>query len=635
MAQTVHGQNAQSRTGTRVQPHWDTETFPPGNRDVVRSMPRRKVRHTAGATVTLPRARRVTFKAGLIRPIGRMFTWAWGAIRFVCGNFGDILLRRDTTQRRAVRLRRIFESTGASISKLGQQLSLRADILPYAYCAELGKMLDRAPPFPTAEAIASIERNLGLPLHEIFEAFDPDPIGSASLACVYQANLRSGERVAVKVRRPGIGPLIAADLRAFDWLLSFAEAITLLQPGLTTRFRRNIRTILFNEMNFRAEARYIDLFRRRSRKRRSDVTAPKVYFEYCTEEILVSEFVSGVWMWELMAAVDANDEEFLAQLLEQGIEPKSLARKLINVMHQEVLEEIFFHADPHPANIVVRPNNGICFVDFGAVGRFSTETRKAWRELMHHMRNGDITRMVNCSLSLSGPLPPIDVERVGKEIEEIYADWVYAQRSSDAEWWERSTAQAWLRYIEVARKFAIPVNLETIQFFRATFLYDSIVTRLDKNIDLAREFHHYIMETAQDARRRVQQNLKKRVWGLTDMDYLQIEQIADSATQFMFQLQRRIEHPIVQFRNVVGKIAYTASLLLRLGYLAAVVLVIALLADSIAKYWFDYEINWSRVLEKMTTFGWVQIISIVLVLIVIRRIVIKLNQPDFRPDYDR
>src|SRR5262249_49237251 len=242
-------------------------------------------------------------------------------------------------------------------------------------------------------------------------------------------------------------------LRAFDWLLSFAETLTLIQPGFTARFRRDIRTILFNEMNFRAEARYIDLFRRRSRKRRTRVTAPRVYFDYCTEEVLVSEFVSGVWMWELMAAVDANDQEFLSQLREQGIEPSSLARKLITVMHTEVLEELFFHADPHPANIVIRPNNEICFVDFGAVGRFSTETRKAWREMMHHMRAGDITRMVNCSIVLAGPLPPVDVERVSKEFEEIYADWVYAQRSTDAEWWERSSAHAWLRYIEIARKF--------------------------------------------------------------------------------------------------------------------------------------------------------------------------------------
>ena len=147
------------------------------------------------------------------------------------------------SQRRAVRLREVFDGAGVSFAKLAQQLSLRADVLPYAYCAELSKMLDRAQAIPTAEAIAIIERSLGRPLNEMFSAFDPEPIGSASLACVYQATLKSGERVAVKVRRPGIGPLLAADLRAMDWLLILAEMLTLVRPGSTKQFRQELRTI--------------------------------------------------------------------------------------------------------------------------------------------------------------------------------------------------------------------------------------------------------------------------------------------------------------------------------------------------------------------------------------------------------
>jgi ubiquinone biosynthesis protein len=608
----------------------DAPTTPDGV-NVVRPMPRRKISATAvSPTVTIPMARQVFFKAGTIRPLLRLLVWLSGAIRFYSGSIFDLMLARDNVQRRAVRLRLVFENAGASFAKLGQQLSLRADILPYAYCAELGKMLDRAPPFPSKQAIEIIERCLGKPLNEVFEVFDPVPIGSASLACVYQARLKDGQLVAVKVRRPDIGPLIAADLRALDWLLNLAELLTIVQPGLTRRFRQDIRTILFNEMNFRAEARYIDLFRRRSR-RRTDVTAPRVYFQYCSEEVLVSEFVSGVWMWELIAAVDGNDQAFLAQVRRQGIEPKGLARKLIRTMHREVLEELFFHADPHPANIVIKPNNGICFIDFGAVGRFSTQTRKTWRELMHHMMNGDITRMVNCSISFSGPLPPVDVERLGKEVEQIYADWLYAQKSKDAEWWERSTAQAWLRYIEVARKFGVPVGLETIQFFRATFLYDSIVTRLDKDIDLAREYKGYVEEAATEARQRVKRSLKKRMLGPTDMDYLQIEQLTDSAAQFLFQVQRNIENPIIHFRNIVGKIAYIATTLLRLGYLVGAGWGIALIANFVAKRWFGREIDWSPVWEAVTSFGWVQLLLVALILILIRRIVIRLNQPDTRP----
>ena len=200
------------------------------------------------------------------------------------------------------------------------------------------------------------------PLYDVFEAFDPEPIGSASLACVYQAQLYTGEHVAVKVRRPGIGPLIAADLRAVDWLLAIAETLTIIAPGVIRRFREDFQTILFNEMNFRTEARYTDLFRRRAKKRKKGVTAPRVFFEFCSEEVMVSEFVSGVWMYELMAAVDRDDQEFLARVRKIGIDPKTLASKIVMIINREIQEELFFHADPHPANLIVMPNNEVCFI---------------------------------------------------------------------------------------------------------------------------------------------------------------------------------------------------------------------------------------------------------------------------------
>ena len=607
-----------------------------GKSDVIRPMPRRKVSHSiGGALVTLPRARRVHFEAGVIRPIGRLFIWLWSLIRFYFGNLVDLLMRRASVERRAVRLRRVFEDAGPTFAKLGQQLSMRADMLPYAYCTELAKMLDQAPAFPTEQAIAIIERNLGRPLVDVFEIFDPQPIGAASLACVYQAQLKTGERVAVKVRRPGIGPLIAADLRAMDWLLIVAETLTIIPPGVTRRFREDFQTILFNEMNFRTEARYTDLFRRRAAKRKKGVTAPRVHFQYCSEEVMVSEFVSGVWMWELMAAVDSNDQAFLSRVRRIGIEPKALARKIVMIMNREVQEELFFHADPHPANLVVMPNNEICFIDFGAIGRFSTQTRKTLREFQHHMIRGDIGRMVNCALSLIGPLPPMDVERIRIEMEKIYADGVYAMNSRDAEWWEKSAAQGWLRFLEVSRQFSMPASFEAIQLFRTTFAYDAVVVRLHKDLDIIKVWEAYAREAAREARQRVQKSMRERRRGLTDMDYMAMEQFGDTMTQFAFQVQRNIENPIIHFRNIVGKIAYIASLVLKLGYLVAAAVGIGLIADAVARHWFGREIDWAWVLGNATTFGWLQLVLIAVLLVVIRRIVIRLGLPDTRLNADR
>ena len=511
---------------------------------------------------------------------------------------------------------------------------MRADMLPYTYCVELGKLLDQAPPFPLEQAISIIERTLGQPLAEVFEIFDPEPIGSASLACVYQARLKTGTRVAVKVRRPGIGPVIAADLRALDWLLIMGETLTIIPPGIARNFRDEFQTILFNEMNFRAEARYTDLFRRRAAKHKKDVTAPRVYFQYCSDEVLVSEFVSGVWMWELMAAVDREDHDFLAQVARIGIEPRALARKIVVIMQREIQEELFFHADPHPANLVIMPNNRICFIDFGAIGRFSTQVRKVLREFQYHALKGDIGRMVNASLSLLGRLPPLDVERIRHELEKIYADWIYAVYSRDAERWEKSSAQAWLRFLEVAREFRIPASGELIQFFRTSFSYDAIITRLDKNLDVASALQAYAQQAAKEARQRVLGGLRKRRWGLTDMDYLQLEEFGDMITQGVFQLQRNIEQPIVHFKNIVGKIAYTASLFLKLGYLAAAVVGLGLITRAVAKRWFGYEIDWNATLQWATEFGWAQLVAVMVILVIIRRIVIRLSLPDTRLNPD-
>ncbi len=600
--------------------------------DVIRRLPRRKPVHVAGAAnVNLPMARRVVFKPGIIRPFLRLLVWLSVGVRFFGGNGVDRLRGRASIQRRAVRLRELFESAGASFAKLGQQLSLRADILPYAYCAELSKMLDQSPSFPTTQAIAIIERNVGRSLNEIFEAFDPEPIGSASLACVYQATLKSGERVAVKVRRPGIGPLLSADLRVLEWVFILAEVLTVVRPGQTKNLRQDLRIMLMGELNFRKEARYNEMFRLRAQKDGQNVTAPRVFFEYCSDEVLVNEFVSGVWMWELMAAVDRNDQEFLSDARSIGIDPTLVARGLVQTLHRQLLEHLFFHADPHPANLIVLPNSQICFIDFGAVGRFSTETRNTWRQLQYHMRNRDIERMVQSSVSLAGRLPPIDVEDVSEALEEIFADWVYAVSSTDAEWWEKSTAQNWLRYINVARDYGIPVTLETMQFFRATLLYDTIIVRLDKNIDPINEFKQYARQAGKEARRRVVKYMQKRLTGPTGTDYLGIEQLGDTVNQFAFKFQRRVEDPILNFRNVVGKIAYSLSVLMRIAYLMVFVVGVGLITDLISENWFGRQISWREILQKGAAMGWIQIPVLIGALVIMRRLLVRMGEPDRQP----
>jgi hypothetical protein len=176
----------------------------------------------------------------------------------------------------------------------------------------------------------------------------------------------------------------------------------------------------------------------------------------------------------------------------------------------------------------------------------------------------------------------------------------------------------------------LPASFETIQYFRTSFAYDAIVTRLNKDIDIAKEWEVYKRQAGREARQRVQKSMQARRRGPTDMDYLQMEEFGDVVTQFFFQVQRNIENPIIHFRNIVGKIAYIASLVMKLGYMVAAAVGIGLIADAISRRWFGRQIDWASMLDSATSFGWVQLVLIAVLLILIRRIVIRLNMPDTR-----
>ncbi len=231
-------------------------------------------------------------------------------------------------------------------AKLAQQLSMRADMLPYAYCAELSKMLDQADPFPTSEAIAIIERSPGGPLDEVFSAFrsGPDRFGLARRASIRrncEPASASPSRCAGRASVRWSPPTCARWTGFWCWRNADHHP-----AGWNPVIPAGIRGDPLQRNEFPPGGALHALFRQRAAKRRKGVTAPRVYFEYCTEEVMVSELVTGVWMWELMAAVDSNDQPFLAKVAEIGIEPRSLARKLVRVMQHEIQEELFFHARP-------------------------------------------------------------------------------------------------------------------------------------------------------------------------------------------------------------------------------------------------------------------------------------------------
>jgi ubiquinone biosynthesis protein len=281
-----------------------------------------------------------------------------------------------------VRLRLAMEELGPTFIKLGQLLSTRPDILTKEYARELSKLQDNVPPVSTEAIMGQIERELGHPVAELYAEFSPEPLAAASIAQVHRGRLHTGEPVVVKVRRPAIEELIQTDV---DILMSLAGLMERHLPGgeiynpvgLVREFRRTIA----REMSFTREGRTIDRFRENF-EGNPTVYVPRVYHDLSGETVLTLEYIDGIKVSEF------------EQLHAAGYDLKAIARHGADALLQQVLVNGFFHGDPHPGNIFVLPDNTVCFIDYGMVGRLDRELKFQVAELLTSILDRDVDQLI-------------------------------------------------------------------------------------------------------------------------------------------------------------------------------------------------------------------------------------------------
>ncbi|MFN8372173.1 MAG: AarF/ABC1/UbiB kinase family protein [Anaerolineae bacterium] len=598
---------------------------------VVRSLSRRKQAKTQVSEdyvqmqMTIPSAPKV----GLLRTLRRLGVWISAFAEFQRGTLWDRMRGQDSIERQAVRLRHTFEHIGGTFVKIGQQMSSRLDVLPVQYCQELANMLDNYPPFPTEEAIAIIERSTGRRLDEVFSAFDPTPIGSASIACVYQAVLRdSDEKVAVKVRRPGIHKLFEEDFRVIDFLTGLMETFTVVRPGFMANLRAEIRSTLSSELDFRREARLCELFERRSRKHKKGYFgAPKIYFEFSNDEVLVQEFVSGIWLWEILAAIEHKDTAGLARMRELNINPKVLARRLIYAHDWSIFAHLAFHADPHPANIVVQANNKLVFVDFGACGYINSVRRNVYQRVYESFLAEDHA-MARCSLAMLEPLPPMDINAITKDVETAYHSQLLAMKSKHSPWYERTSASLMITSLTVTGKYNLPVPRDYLMFTRASLLYDTMSARLDPEFNAYDEYKRFRRHAERKAKKRGVLALRRRLReGLTGGDFLALGVMGKTWGDFMFRAQRLLSTPY-DFAIVPYTIEkWTFTFMTIIGFVLRAGLVTAagvgVVAAVQAAQQQPFELN--AALQSVASSGVYVFIMVVLALLHLRVLMFRLN----------
>ncbi|MFZ5723108.1 MAG: ABC1 kinase family protein [Pseudomonadota bacterium] len=264
----------------------------------------------------------------------------------------------------AERMRRALEEMGPTFVKLGQILATRVDLFPPDVIHELEKLQDHVPAVPFATLRPQVEAALGQPVDRLFPQIDEKPLGSASMAQVHRARTRRGEEVVLKIQRPDIGPVIETDLRLMDYFArilhsQFVELRRYRPVELVEEFRRS----LTRELDFTQEARNAERIAE-NLKVFEWLKVPRVYREYTSATLNVQEFVDGIPARNIKA-IDAA-----------GLDRKLIARRGCRVIWKSIFEDGFFHADPHPGNIILLPGNRICLIDFGMVGKVSAQRRE-------------------------------------------------------------------------------------------------------------------------------------------------------------------------------------------------------------------------------------------------------------------
>jgi len=309
----------------------------------------------------------------------------------------------------AERLRSALEELGPTFIKFGQILSTRPDFLPPAFIKELEKLQDQVPPFDSFHAQKIIERELGKSINRLFKSFEPTPIAAASLSQVHKAILPSGETLAVKIQRPDSKETIELDLEILEDLSALFENHFsngwIYHPKLmVAEFKKAIR----KELDFTNEAHNFEKFRINF-KEIEHIKVPKIYWEMTTSEVLTMEFIEGTKINEI------TQEKY-----KDVFEPAEVAKRGAEAILKQILEDGFFHADPHPANLFVQPPATIIMLDVGMVGYLDEETVINGAKLLQAIINKNLDQVLRSFENLGIIIKEFDRHLLRQDLKELF-----------------------------------------------------------------------------------------------------------------------------------------------------------------------------------------------------------------------
>ncbi|MBD2694903.1 ABC1 kinase family protein [Anabaena catenula] len=320
---------------------------------------------------------------------------------------GGVTELKQTARRKAqaIWIRNTFLDLGPTFIKVGQLFSTRADIFPGEYVEELSKLQDRVPAFSYEQVEAIIEQEVGKKIPELFQSFEPIPLAAASLGQVHKAVLHTGESVVVKVQRPGLKKLFEIDLQILKGIARYFQGHPKWGRGRDWMgIYEECCRILWEEIDYLNEGRNADTFRRNFRAY-DWVKVPRVYWRYTTSRIITLEYVPGIKVSQYEALEAA------------GVDRKAIARYGAQAYLHQLLNNGFFHADPHPGNLAVSPDGALIFYDFGMMGRIKSNVREGLMETLFGIAQKDGDRVVQSLIDLGAIAPTDDMGPVRRSVQ--------------------------------------------------------------------------------------------------------------------------------------------------------------------------------------------------------------------------
>lgn len=365
---------------------------------------------------------------------------------------------------------------GGLIIKLGQHVSAQADILPKEVIDELSKLQDSVAFVDFSEIQHKVERELGVPVGEMYAKFDRTPIAAASFGQVHLATLRTGEQVAVKVMRPGVEDIIAIDWKSIQVAISLLKRQKIITDFIDLdAVYAEFHDTIMKELDYRQEGRHAEEFKQQLAHRK-DVVIPDIYWSCTTSQVLTMAFMEGVKI---------ND---FAKLDAWGVDRTQLATSLIEIFVEQILLNGLFHADPHPGNILVQPDGTIALIDFGMVGRIPDDMKTQMVALLLAVYLKDAHGAIDALLRLRFLRRNVDLEVFSRNLtllfEQINGD------TFDLSFVTSGDNVEELRNFLYSQPFQLPAN--TTFLGKAIGTVYGLCTGLDPELDLVGTVKPYV-----------------------------------------------------------------------------------------------------------------------------------------------